>query len=1019
MQEKELSLSSLASGKTMDKDTVRIINERLAIIKHCENISDEAKQHIIRDIARNIKATRNRILFTKITGKSPQNFFQEATKENCGEISLSSCLQLFNEKLEKALANGIIDRRELVQIQHFKIAIAEMIADLIALHESETRATDLQDRVDNHQNQIEIHQQIDEIIDRNSNNSEHRILHDIAIHLRNILGTKDIESISISYANENNDYGNTTKMTRVTSNPVINHQEIVEELDSEAVFPARLFSATGSTSIYEPSTKTHFIGFRLGKKCFGIIEIKFKKNNSRLSTKQETLCKNAITSLDTFLNSILKEKRERKIRRKIERILDRAGTDIRFEKNEEKGFRTGIIRALTFLCEKTAAKLITLNLDIMGDGKSFTLNLYVGPEGEMAPEKFFSTSQNLESRSHKITIPPGNVIDDNVKTVDNGTITFYGEDFDQEDLNALEMTAEKLISAVRNWRNDLNNTINYGLPPRVALLRKQGLLKPMSVENLTMTYTDLHGFTAISERVNEITAKYGLRENYMMRLIAAYDQLGKEIAEQSGGCFDKLVGDCLIIHAGPPYTTDGRDGLGIKEQNATIHAINGLKIALRLRHHLSAIQKVYEQLLSEMAKEIEDNSPNGPRSIAMISNQPSRKELLDNFCETYNIPRYLRVTQGITSGKATVGLVRNKDKADGTYSSSYTVIGDEMNIAARLQAQANPDEILISSHTKILIEQAIKKNIPIPFNCENDTQDWESFKQELLGNEYKTHDLIPIFEETMLSLKNKQGFEFAYRLTFEKVPRMLPNMREQISEPELRAQPGYYKIINNNDKGDITEATLENMVTGGKRFTASIRIPRSEIRYVTKKDYDARVAEDRDMILKVKEGKITRLIYAPVDDLINEQLAKLESKSRIYEPSQIPHGIYTIKNKYKPACSSFNQKNLHITPDPAKAATNDKTNDYPLKQDTTILEIEMNGKIILVQVNDNELLDINKIKERPKAQTLFKIYLYSYLQQATQQKQMLHQLEPALPHLDEILFIHSSGEYIGSTHNLD
>jgi len=28
------------------------------------------------------------------------------------------------------------------------------------------------------------------------------------------------------------------------------------------------------------------------------------------------------------------------------------------------------------------------------------------------------------------------------------------------------------------------------------------------------------------------------------------------------------------------------------------------------------------------------------------------------------------------------------------------------------------------------------------------------------------------------------------------------------------------------------------------------------------------VEEDRDSILKVKDGKITRIVYAPVDDLI-------------------------------------------------------------------------------------------------------------------------------------------------------
>jgi len=215
--------------------------------------------------------------------------------------------------------------------------------------------------------------------------------------------------------------------------------------------------------------------------------------------------------------------------------------------------------------------------------------------------------------------------------------------------------------------------------------------------------------------------------------------------------FRQLVGDCLIIHAGPPYTTDGRDGLGIKAQNASFHAINGLKIALRLRHRLAEIQKVYDKLLLEMAREIDDNSRHGPRSRALSVPPPSNEDRLNDFCAIYNIPRNLQITQGMTSGKATVGLVRKMDPDSTTYSSSYTVIGDEMNIAARLQGQANPDEILINSHTKRLIEKAMKENTPIPFNCEGESQDWESFKKEMLGDEYDTHDLIPILRRRCLA----------------------------------------------------------------------------------------------------------------------------------------------------------------------------------------------------------------------------------------------------------------------------
>ena len=462
----------------------------------------------------------------------------------------------------------------------------------------------------------------------------------------------------------------------------------------------------------------------------------------------------------------------------------------------------------------------------------------------------------------------------------------------------------------------------------------------------------------------------------------------------------------MIIHAGPPYTTDDRDSLGQSVNAPAHHAMNCLKIALRLKHSMPKIQKVYEKLLTEIAMEIEEKTRSGShsRTASTYPGSPARSSSIDlnRFCARHNIPRQLSVTQGIASGKATVGLVRDTDSGVKTYSSSYTVIGDEMNIAARLQSKANPEEMIINRKTKELIEKAIDDNLPVPFNRDNQAQTWEEFKKELLGDDFGDYDLVPMFEETMLDLKHKQGYEYAFRLTFEKIARVGKRLPDALTEEELRNMPGYYKVISDNSMDRKVEVLVENMLAGGGSFKTTINNPPTETRNVTRSDFDRRVRENCDFVLKVKNGRIVKIKYVPVDNVIDEELEKLHRDTRIYEPGQIPDGIYTVKRKFKASRESVGE-----------------TQTGYHSPETMVLEVDMNGITLMVQVNDNEILDLRDIKDRPKAQTLYEIHSYSHRKRKSQSEQSLGGFVSKTAEPEEVLFIHSSGEYIGNPKSIE
>lgn len=125
-----------------------------------------------------------------------------------------------------------------------------------------------------------------------------------------------------------------------------------------------------------------------------------------------------------------------------------------------------------------------------------------------------------------------------------------------------------------------------------------------------------------------------------------------EIALKHGGTIDKFIGDAMMVFFGAPeFISDAE------------HARRCVTMALEMREALYRLREQWRLL---------------------------------------GIPRTLQVRAGITTGFCTVGNFGSEHRMD------YTIIGGNVNLAARLQSSAPPDSIYISGVTYGLVEDLVE-----------------------------------------------------------------------------------------------------------------------------------------------------------------------------------------------------------------------------------------------------------------------------------------------------------------------
>jgi len=159
-------------------------------------------------------------------------------------------------------------------------------------------------------------------------------------------------------------------------------------------------------------------------------------------------------------------------------------------------------------------------------------------------------------------------------------------------------------------------------------------------KKLTIFFSDIVDFTTITDQ---------LESEELTALLNQYLTEMSKIAQEHGAYFDKFIGDAMMFYFGDS------ESKGIKEDAAAC-----VRMAIDMQRRLADLQGRW-------------------RAQGLID-------------------RPFEARMGINTGYCTVGNFGNEDRMD------YTIIGGEVNLAARLEANADAGGILIAAETYSLVQ---------------------------------------------------------------------------------------------------------------------------------------------------------------------------------------------------------------------------------------------------------------------------------------------------------------------------
>lgn len=315
-----------------------------------------------------------------------------------------------------------------------------------------------------------------------------------------------------------------------------------------------------------------------------------------------------------------------------------------------------------------------------------------------------------------------------------------------------------LVQSTKNEREILNTVTsltNRGVTQ--AIIKKEIDFEP-HLKDITIFFSDIRGFTAISDGFNKRFGEKSAAEiisflnDYMGRMVNCINITGGNVDKFEGdaimACWGVLRDDDLSFETMPEYSiadTDKKTALAAAHaQNVQKDALSAIRATVAMRYALMEYNKHAEEFTKAHAGE------------ADAKYKP-----------------HIRIGSGLNSGRATVGFMGSYHKME------FTSIGDAVNLASRTESSNKPcgTDILITQDTYDILKH---NYIRCPEN--NFT-----ISEENLANEVIV-EMIPVAFE--VKGKGKQHFYGVVNMPGFNIEEFFRK-----SEPEFTVDPDCAKSV--------------------------------------------------------------------------------------------------------------------------------------------------------------------------------------------------------------------------------
>ncbi|MBN2534316.1 MAG: HAMP domain-containing protein [Spirochaetales bacterium] len=268
--------------------------------------------------------------------------------------------------------------------------------------------------------------------------------------------------------------------------------------------------------------------------------------------------------------------------------------------------------------------------------------------------------------SRSIIIPVSNLLDGAHK-ITTGDLSYKISTEIKDEIGELSNAFDEMrislnekMSTIKNMNVNLENTVQERTKTISDMLGKmQKYLSPQLYEAImggkkevaTTKHYRKKLTVFFSDIANFTSTTEFLQPEEISNLLNSYLDKMAGIALKWGGTIDKFVGDAIMVFYGDPEFTNDKD-----------HALRAVKMSIEMRDTMEELRKIWK---------------------------------------TEGFKKPFHVRSGIHTGYCTIGNFGSENRMD------YTIIGNTVNLAARLESAAKPDTILISQDTYSLVQNEI------------------------------------------------------------------------------------------------------------------------------------------------------------------------------------------------------------------------------------------------------------------------------------------------------------------------